>query len=237
MSKNATKTKTKEKRISDLEGQRKKMQRLVWITVGCLVVALISLVVFSKPATAPQAQFAYEKLPMLGNPNAPVKIVEFGDFKCPTCQYFSQQIKPQLMHDYVEKGIVSFYFMNYTIIGPDSYTAALAAQSIYHQSNDAFWRFYKDIYDNQGDEKKQWATPEFLTELAKKAALPIDYNKLQQDIAAKTYQDEVNEQYNTAEQNGVNGTPTLFINGKKFEDVFNYDALKAAIEEAQKGGK
>lgn len=236
MSKNAAKSTMKDLRKQQQEKQ-KKMRQLVWVTVACLVVALIAVVVLSKPQEAQLAQFDYEKLPVLGNPNAPVKIVEFGDYKCTTCKFFSEQIKPQLMHDYVDKGIVSFYFMNYIIFTPDAYTAALAGQSIYHQSNDAFWRFNKAIYENQGEENVQWATPEFLTGLARKAQLPIDYNKLRQDIDAQTYANEVNEQHEAGEKYGVHGTPTLFINGKKLKDATDYNAIKAAIEEAQKGAK
>ncbi|WP_346774004.1 thioredoxin domain-containing protein [Brevibacillus sp. SYP-B805] len=233
MGKNAPKTKGKNQGKTKQERQQKQMQRLVWITAAALVV-LIALVLLLQPSSSP-APFAYDKLPVLGDPKAPVKIVEFGDFKCPSCQYFSQEIKPRLMKEYIDKGIVSFYYMNYTIIGPDSVTAALAGQAVFHQSNEAFWQFYDALYQHQGNENEEWATPEFLTELARKIQLPVDLDKLHQDIVAKTYQDEVKGQYASAENNGVAGTPALFINGSKFENVFDYEALKEAIEAARKG--
>ncbi|TBL78713.1 DsbA family protein [Paenibacillus thalictri] len=211
------------------------MKNLTWITVSGLVVLLILAFVFI-PKPAPAA-FAYDKLPILGSPDAPVKVVEFGDYKCPSCQFFSQQIEPQIKKDFVDKGGVSFYFMNFTFIGPDSYTAALAAQSIYHQNNDAYWKFYDALYKNQQNEKLQWATPEFLVNLAKQQNLPIDFNKLQQDIVSRTYAAEVDEHNAMAKKLNVTGTPTLFINGEKMEEAMDYAKVKAAIEKAQKGAK
>lgn len=217
------------------------MKRLVWATVAVFVVILLAVIIFDKPKppapAASSVSFAYDKLPVLGDPKAPIKIVEFGDYKCPSCQYFSQDIKTQLQKEYIDQGIVAFYFMNYPIIGPDSYTAAYAAQSVYHQNNDAFWKYYETLYINQQDEKNNWATPEFLTELAQVKSLPINIDLLKQDIKSMKYKAEVDEQIAIADKSGVTGTPTLFINGQKFEEVFDYNALKAAIEKVRKNEK
>lgn len=210
--------------------QQAKTRRLLWITSALVIVIFIAVVaVLSKPKPY---EFAYSGLPVLGDPNAPVKIVEFGDYKCPSCQYFSQQIEPKLKADFIDKGLVSLYFMNFTIIGPDSVTAALAGQSVYHQSNDAFWKFYDTVYKNQGDEKTAWATPQALTDLARKANLNIDYDKLLSDINAKTYKNEVDEHQAAALKLRLNSTPSVFINGKLFNSGLDYDKLKAEIEKA-----
>jgi protein-disulfide isomerase len=215
--------------------QQSQMRKLIWITVGCAALLIIILAaVLYKPAPI---QISYDKMPVLGDTKAPVQIVELGDFKCPSCQFFSQQIEPQLKKDFIDKGIASFYFMNFTIIGPDSNTAALAGQSIYHQNPEAFWKFYDAIYKNQQNEKIQWATADFLTELARKEGLSVDYDKLKQDIVSKTYQKEVDEQNAFANKNRFSSTPTILINGKPFDKVFDYNALKTAIENAQKGDK
>ncbi|OXM87241.1 DsbA family protein [Paenibacillus rigui] len=223
----------KEQKKLQKQKEQAGMRRLMWITAAVIVLVIAAVVVFqpkSEPAAIP-----YETMPSLGDANAPVKIVELGDYKCPSCQFFSQQIEPKLKADFIDKGIASLHFMNFTIIGPDSTTAALAAQSIFHQNNEAYWKFYNAIYKNQPDEKLTWATPQYLVDLARKEALPIDFDKLQQDITSKTYQKEVDQHNAFANKNRVNSTPTLFINGKKFEDANDYAKLKAAIEKAQKG--
>ncbi|MCS7460914.1 DsbA family protein [Paenibacillus doosanensis] len=223
----------KEQKKLEKQKEQARMRNIMWITAAC-VVALIAIIIIVMPKPQP-VQMPYESMPTLGKSDAPVKIVELGDYKCPSCKVFSQQIEPQLQKDFIDTGIASLHFMNYTIIGPDSNTAALAAQSIFHQNNDAYWKFYDAIYKAQGDEKLPWATPEFLTELARKENLPIDYDKLTADIAGKTYQSEIDAHNAFARNNQVGGTPTLFINGKKFDDVFDYNKIKAAIQEAQKG--
>lgn len=223
----------KEQRKLEAERQQRTTRRLIWIT-AIVIVAIIAALIIFRPKSSP-AVMPYESMPMLGNANAPVKVVELGDYKCPSCQYFSQQIEPQIKKDYIDKGLVSFHFMNFSFIGPDSNTAALAGQAIFHQNNDAYWKFYDAIYKNQGNEKVQWATPEFLVELAKKENLPIDYDKLLKDITTKKYQDEVDAHNAFARNNQVTSTPTLFINGQKLDNSMDYNAVKAAIDKAGKG--
>ncbi|NOU96366.1 thioredoxin domain-containing protein [Paenibacillus sp. LMG 31456] len=229
----ANKASYKEQRKLEAQKQQRTTRRLIWITV-IFIVAIIAAVIIFQPKAAP-VEIAYDTMPSLGAANAPVKIVELGDYKCPSCQYFSQQLEPQIKKDYIDKGLASFHFMNFTIIGPDSNTAALAGQSVFHQNNDAYWKFYDALYKNQGDEKVQWATPQFLVDLAKKENLPIDYDKLMLDITSKKYQNEVDAHNAFARKNQVNSTPTLFINGKKFDNSMDYNSIKAAIDKAVKG--
>ncbi|CAM2861201.1 thioredoxin domain-containing protein [Paenibacillus sediminis] len=225
----------KEQRMQQKQKDQARMRRLLWITGSIIVVIIAAMIIFKPKATENITAIDYTNLPTIGDKNAPVKIVELGDFKCPSCRTFSQEIEPKLKADYIDKGIVSLYFMNLPFIGPDSNTAALAAQSIFHQNNDAFWKYYDAIYKNQPDENLIWATPEYLVDLARKEALSIDFTKLEQDIKSKTYQKDIDEQTAFANKNVVNSTPTLFINGVKFEQANDYEKLKAAIESAQKG--
>lgn len=211
--------------------QRKKMRRLIWGT-GIVIVALIIAALIFTPRQ--QTTFKYDQIPTLGKTDAPIKIVEFGDYKCPVCKDFSQQIETKLKKDYVDKGTVSFSFMNFTIISEDSMTAALAAQAVYHQNKDAFWNYYDAIYTNQGAETVAWATPDYLVELAKRENLPLDYDLLKKDIVNGTYESEVDAHNVKARQLNLTSTPSVFINGVPFKDIFNYDALKKAIEQAQK---
>lgn len=165
--------------------QKQKTRRLIWFTTVGVILALIIVAVLIQPKSK-AAEFDYANLPVLGNPEAPVKIVEFGDFKCPACKQVNELIKPQLLKDYIDQGKVAFYFVNLPFISPDSYTAALAVQSVYHQNEKVYWNYFDEVYKNQGDEKTEWATADFLVDLAKKTNLDLDYDKLNQDIVDKT---------------------------------------------------
>lgn len=236
---------TAAKRQAQQEQQKKKMQRIMWISGACIVVLVILLIVLQpgkgEENTAGEisaentVNFNYDQLPRLGSADAPVKIVEFGDFKCPSCQWFSQNIIPQLELDYVDEGHASVYYMNYLIISPNggSRTAALAAQSVYHQNPDEFWRYMKSIYDHQGDERaKEWATVDFLVDLAKQENIAVDYELLEKDIKKKTYNDELNEQIKLANSLKLGGTPSVYINGKPYVDPqgISYANIKAMID-------
>ncbi|MFF2482534.1 DsbA family protein [Paenibacillus sp. NPDC058071] len=206
---------------------------IIFLTLA--IVAVVAVIVLGISNQNKPVNFEYEALPMLGSESAPVKIVEFGDYKCPTCQFFAQNIKPQLDKDFIEMGKASLYFVNYPFIGRDSTTAALAAEAVHQQNKEAFWDYYKAIYDHQQDERIAWATPDYLVQLAKDANLPIDYDKLKSDIDNKTYEKQVNRDAALVRPMNVQGTPTLFINGKKYEGPISYEAIKSAIDKELEG--
>ncbi|MBE9916295.1 thioredoxin domain-containing protein [Paenibacillus donghaensis] len=220
-------------RQAERQQQEKRMKRVIWITGACIVV-LVALLLFLKPGSTTKENFDYSSMPVLGNPEAPIKIVEMGDYKCPSCQYFTQEVLPNLKKDFIDTGKVALYSMNYLIISPeaDSNTAALAAMSVFHQNKDEFWKYNEAIFKNQGDETKEWATPDFLVNLARTENIKVDYDKLRKDIDEKTYQKEIDSQNKTAVDLHVMSTPTLFINGEKAEDQapMDYNVLKPIIE-------
>lgn len=212
------------------EQQKMKTRRLIWFTtVGLLIVLIIAVLAFQPAPKA--AEFDYANLPVLGQADAPVKVVEFGDYQCPACKSVNEMVKPNLVKDYIDEGKVAFYFMNLPFIGTDSFTAALAAQAVYHQNQEAFWPYFDAIYEHQGEENAGWASKEFLVELAKQLELPIDYELLQQDIAEATYQSEVEAHLAQGNSLRVDSTPTFFINGIEYVGhLGDYEALKKTID-------
>ncbi|CAM4039880.1 thioredoxin domain-containing protein [Cohnella lubricantis] len=219
------------------ELKRKRNKKiLVWSTV-VVVVALIVFAFVFQPKPKPIA-IDYDQVPTLGSADAKVKLAEFVDFKCPTCQAFSLSILPEIKKDYVDKGLVSISFLNYPIISPesDSTYAALAAQSVFHQNEDEFWKYYDALFQNQQDERTTWATPEYLVNLAKNLKLQIDYDTLKSDIDNQTYKDEVDAQYELASSHRFPGTPTVLLNGVQLTDkqALDTDRLKAEIDKALK---
>lgn len=230
----------KEQRIQRQIQQEKKRRNsriMVW-TISVAFVALIAVLAIFWPKPGP-LELDYGKMPTRGSAEAKVKIVEFGDYKCPTCAYFSQTVMPQIKAEYIDTGKASFSYQNWTIISPeaDSMTAAIAGQAIYHQNNDAFWKYYDAMFKNQNpNEHMEWATPEFILNLAKQENLGIDLDLLKRNIDEQTYADEVKEQNSFAAKHQFTGTPTVLINGEKldFESVSTYEKMKSAIEKALK---
>lgn len=220
-----------EKRRAEQEQQKQKTRILIISTVAIVVIIFVALFMLI-PKDNSNATFNYSELPRLGDEDAPVKIVEFGDYKCPACSDFSGSIKPQIVEKYVNEGKAALYFVNMAFIGPDSETASLAALSVYHQNADAFWTYYDAIYANQGVEKEKWATADFLVDLAQKVNLPIDFDLLRKDIDNRTYESELQRDINFANDVKVTSTPTLFVNGEKMDNAFDLEAIDAKIQAA-----
>ncbi|GAA5346248.1 protein-disulfide isomerase [Planifilum fimeticola] len=183
--------------------------------------------------------FAYERQPVIGNPDAPVRIVEFGDYKCPVCKRFTEEIFPQLKRDFLDTGKAGMYFIDKPFIGEDSVTASMAAEAVHRQKPEAFWTFYKVVYAHQGLETDQWATVPFLVELAKKEVPDIDHARMERELNDQVYRKEVEADRKIAAELGVDSVPTLFINGKRVDQdtVFDYPSLKKQIEEELKGSR
>lgn len=176
----------------------------------------------------------YNKQPAIGSPDAPVKLIEFGDFKCPSCKVFYDTIYPQLKKEYIDTGKVQLYFVNLQFLAEDSITAGIAGESVFKQNPQAFWKFYEAIYANQGDQSEIWATPEFLTDLVKKHVPEVDAEQVAKDIQNRTYENEVNEDRNLAQQFEIRSVPSIVINGKKVLNQFTYEDIKNVIEEELK---
>ncbi|HET6872673.1 MAG TPA: thioredoxin domain-containing protein [Sporolactobacillaceae bacterium] len=185
------------------------------------------------------SQISYANEPRMGQADAPVRIAEFGDYKCMFCHQFEMEVFPKLKKDFIDTGKVQFYFMNYTIIAQDSVNAANAGEAVYAMYPDHFWDFHQLLYENQGPETEAWVTNDLLINLAKKAVPNLDVNKFTAALDQMSYIDQIRTDVNMGKAAGVTGTPTVFINGTMVpgQDTLDYDSLKAYIQKAIDGEK
>ncbi|MBO8172625.1 MAG: DsbA family protein [Bacillaceae bacterium] len=218
----------------------KSRQNLVMVTGVIFVVLLIGLGIYNLLSGMiggdEAGEINLDGQPMLGDPDAPVTIVEFADFKCPACKSFYDHIMSELKSDYIDTGKAKLYFMNFPVVSRDSYTAAMAGEAIYRQDQEAFWAFYETVYKNQPDEGLEWATPEFLVELAKQSGAELDLETLQKDLAYNRYQSDVLKDKEAGQKAGINATPSLLINGQNVQNPFDYEEIKRLIEQELGGG-
>ncbi len=150
--------------------------------------------------------------PGFGPADAPVTIVEFGDFECPDCK----MEEPNLRHDLREAfdGKVRVFFKNYPLetVHPWARAAAIDGRCVYQQGNTAFWKFYDWIYQNQDDISGDNLSMKLLGWAGENG---VDTVKLGQCMDTKATEPEVNRSIAEGHELGVQGTPTLFINGRK----------------------
>ena len=213
-------------------------QKLTLYTVIILAVALIGLVAWQRLAPGPSdlpapfaGDFELQDQPVIGNPDAPVTIVAFEDFKCPVCRAFEEDAYPQIMRELVDTGQAKLHFMNFQFIGPDSTTAGIAGECAYSQNPAAFWTYKAYIYRSQGPESETWATPDHLVNLARENVPALDADALAACIEERRFENAVAADYELGQRAGVDATPTLFVNGQKLES-WDYATVEAAVTEA-----
>lgn len=211
-------------------------QRLTLVTLIVLALGLVGFLVYRQFAPQAAAQNVSGELeldgqPMLGDPNAPVAIAVFEDFKCPACQYFDAEVMPQIERELIDTGRARFYFMNYPFIGPDSSTAAAAGECVYNQAPEAFWDFKTFVFRSQGPESDEWATPAFLADVARNNLPDLDADALQSCTEDETFAEDVTADRAMGEAAGVQGTPAVFINGQ-LQENFQFADIESAVEAA-----
>ncbi|WP_158095170.1 DsbA family protein [Gottfriedia luciferensis] len=167
--------------------------------------------------------------PTLSNKEAKIEVVEFGDYKCPICADWNRVVFPQLKADYIDKGLINFSFINYPFISKDSNLAALASEVVYKHDKESFWKFQEEIYLKQEDETKTWATQDKLASIAKSVIPNLDVKQFKKDLYKKETMKQVANDVAIANHYGVQGTPTIFVNGKAVDNP-SLESIKAAID-------
>ena len=150
-----------------------------------------------------------------GNANAPVELVEYGDYQCSHCgraypiiKRIQQQMGNQL----------KFVFRNFPLAEshPDAMNAALAAEAAALQGK--FWQMHDIIYENQ-----QALQEEDLMNYA--AQIGLDEDQFAADFGKEEVEQKVEDDFESGVRSGVNGTPSFFINGEKYNGNWDEETL------------
>lgn len=171
---------------------------------------------------------------VLGDSNAPVEVVEFGDYQCPFCGRFFNNVEPRLISEYVETGKVKFVYRDFAFLGPESLAAALASQCAAEQGK--FWEYHDKLFRAEitdGRENNGNLSPAFMKSLA--AELGLNGGQFARCLDTRKYQTEIDKDYEDGVANGVNGTPATFVSGKLMSGALPYSVFKSAIDNALKG--
>lgn len=235
----------------DMEGMSKRQQfrekrrraeqrnRLIWvglIVVGAVLVAFVLIY----PQVRPIADVQSVTSPALpnvdrnstGDPNAPVKLVEYSDFQCPFCKRFWQETQAQIIESYVRMGKVQFTYRSagnwvssHTPGSFESEDAAMAAYCAADQNK--FWEMHDALFANNQDLEDQGAfTGRRLAAIAEKTGL--DMNAFNSCYSSQKYKGQVDQDFTDATAAGIQGTPFFVITY-----TVNGQAQTATIDGAQ----
>ncbi len=146
-----------------------------------------------------------------GDPDAPITIMEFGDYQCPACQQFATMVKPQVELAYVETGIARFVFHDYPLSGhPYSFLAARAARCALDQGNEYYWPYHDQLFAHQTTWSLSQSAPLNAFETYA-ATIGLDVNQFAGCLDSDRHADVVSANLRLGIELGVSGTPTVFI--------------------------
>jgi len=175
--------------------------------------------------------------PALGDPKAPVTIVEYSDFECPVCRSLHDALR-SILPNYGSKVRVIFKDFPLEQLHPWARTAAIAGRCAYQQKPEAFWKLYDLIYDNQEviSPANAWTK---MTDYAAQSGL--DGDAFKSCMASPEAGAAVNASHANGEKLEVNSTPTLFVNGRRMvgadahliEQYINYELAKLAANKSR----
>lgn len=162
-----------------------------------------------------------------GDPNAPITIIEFGDFNCGYCGKWTHEVLPRIQEKYINTGKARMAFVHYPILGDDSMTAARGTECAAKQ--DKFWEYHNIVYSNQGI----GFTPVNLTKLA--TDLGLDKPSFESCLANFKDQLVIDDDIRLAQVMGVRGTPAFLVNGIPLAGAYPYEDFETVIEGALAG--
>jgi Na+/H+ antiporter NhaA len=156
-----------------------------------------------------------------GPSEAPVTVVEYGDFECPYCGRAEPTVR-ELLADF---GDVRYVWRHLPLsdVHPNAQAAAEASEAAAAQG--AFWEMHDLLLDHQGELR-----PRDLLAYAERLGLDLD--RFREDLARQEHAPRVEEDVDSADMSGVTGTPTFFVNGRRHDGAYDIGALSAAVRTA-----
>jgi len=170
---------------------------------------------------------------VMGDSSAPIEVIEFGDFECPSCARFSTLTEPEVRSRLVEKGVIRFRFIDFPLsMHRNTWPASRAAACADEQGK--FWQMHDALFQSQD----QWngETTGNPNPIFKQLAQQIGLNQKQFDdcVDSKKTQAKIQAHEQLAEQQHIHATPSFIIGGKIVEGPRPYDEFKAIVDSALK---
>ncbi len=208
-----------------------KVQNLEKVVTGGNIIQQVAQ---QQPAPNTKVDVGVGHLPVMGNNNAPVTLIEFADFQCPFCKQWFKTVEPNLVKDYVNTGKVKIYYRHYAFLGDESTWAAEGSECANEQGK--FWDFHDYLLNRQNQENSGTFSKanleDFATQLGLNTAL---FNNC---LETDKYAQQIKADLSDGQKAGVQGTPATFVNGYLIDGAQPYGVFKFKIDaELKKLGK
>jgi protein-disulfide isomerase len=172
---------------------------------------------------------------LIGKADAPVQVMEFGDFECPHCAAFARETEPEVRATLVKTGIVAFRYFDFPLPKfKNSMTAHLAASCA--ESQGKFWEMHDRLYGSQAEWNGD-ATSDPLSVMAKYAAeLKLDVGAFRSCVSSQKFAARIQDNRAEGVRRGVTGTPTFILGKRTFHGV-TFEQFKAIVDSAVAEGR
>jgi protein-disulfide isomerase len=162
-----------------------------------------------------------------GSADAPVTLVEYGDYECPHCGA-AYPVVQQLQQRFGDD--LRFVFRNFPLgeLHPNAVSAAMAAE--FGAAHDRFWEFHDALFESQ----TRLGLDLYAAIVAK---LGLDVAQLRAALEADEYLESVRADFNGGVRSGVNGTPTFFVNGARYEGSPDVETMAETLDRAVRNKK
>lgn len=183
------------------------------------------------PAPPQVVEVENGKLPILGDENAKVTIVEFSDFQCPFCKRYIDETHEQLKEKYIDTGKVKFAFRHYplTSIHPNAQIAHEASECANEQGK--FWEYHDLIFAQQDTWSPQTLADATTSLVGYAGELSLNTDQFQSCVESEKYKQVVLDDLEAGSQVQVDGTPAFFVNGYRLVGAQPFSEFERVIEE------
>jgi protein-disulfide isomerase len=166
---------------------------------------------------------------VLGDPKAPVRVVEFADMQCPFCKQAAIGQLPKIVNGDVRAGRVKLEFRTLAFLGADSQKAAEFVEAASVQNK--LWNVVDSLFVAQGAENSGWVTDDLLNRIGE--SVPgFDLKKALADRDSATVTEQLDAAKALANDHGVRSTPTFLVGRGDDLKVVDAAGLEAAIKDA-----
>ena len=178
------------------------------VVIGIMVGAFLSFYNEEEEASLLTSKSLIENgSPIMGDPSAPITILEWGDYQCTFCYRFHQTSLNTILEEYIESGEVKLVFKDFPLNGPDSVLAAEASYCAEDQGK--YWEYHDELYTNWGGERTGWITRTSLDKFAQTVNLELE--EFNSCLDKRKYYQRVLDLGEFGEEIGIDATPSFLI--------------------------
>ena len=187
------------------------MNKIYYLVIP-IVLGIISVLFLFDMDDGNESLFSQKNLiengsPIIGNPNAPITVLEWGDYQCTFCYRFHESSLNVLLEEYVDSGKVKLVFKDFPLNGPDSVLGAEASYCAEDQGK--YWEYHDELYTNWAGERTGWINYDSLNNFAE--SIELDLGQFSSCLNEHKYRQKVLELEKFGREVGIDATPSFLI--------------------------